>query len=290
MTNVAGDFSRIAALATQIRRDVMRMIVHAGSGHPGGALGIADVMALLYGHLMQHSASNPTDPNRDRLVLSNGHICAAWYSALSLFGYLSREELATHRRFGSRLQGHPARAKLGDLVETSSGPLGQGLSVANGIAMAMRLNGHSGRVFCILGDGEMHEGIVWESLLSAAHHRLGKVNLVVSDNGLQIDGRTAEIKGIEPLDAKLAAFGWEVHTVDGHNLQELADAFEKCAGNTLQPGAVIAKTIMSKGVAFMEDDARWHGACPSEEECKNALALIGPADGFSDFPITKESQ
>ena len=202
LTERAVDVVRLQEMARQIRRDTIRMVAHAGSGHPGGALGAADIFSVLYGHSMSHDPSRPAWADRDRIVLSNGHICAAWYSVLSLCGYLERDELATFRILGSRLQGHPAREKLPELVETSSGPLGQGVPVANGIALAKRLDAQRGRVYCIVGDGELHEGIVWESAMTAAHYGLSNVTLIVSDTGLQIDGPVSRVKNMEPIEAK----------------------------------------------------------------------------------------
>ena len=259
------------------------MIVNAGSGHPGGALGAAEIFAALYGAVMSHDPARPEWPDRDRFVLSNGHICAAWYSVLSLCGYLDRAELATFRIMGSRLQGHPAREKLPGIVETSSGPLGQGLSVANGLALAKRLNGEKGRVYCLVGDGELQEGMVWEAAMTAAHRGLATVTLVVTDNGLQIDGAVSRIKNLEPLAPRFASFGWNALTVDGHDLPKLLEAFASVSPTA--PTAIVAKTVMSKGISFMENVAVWHGKCPSKEEAARALEEIGRADAFQDFAL-----
>ena len=283
------DIQRIKNMATQIRRDVIRMIVGVGSGHPGGALGAADIFALLYGGVLRVDPSNPKDPHRDRFVLSNGHICAAFYSALSLSGFLPREELSTFRRINSRLQGHPARVKLPDLVETSSGPLGQGFSVANGIALALKLDGCKGRVYCLLGDGEMQEGQVWEAIMTAAQHRLGNLTLIVSYNGLQIDGEVKKIKDLMPLKAKFESFGWECVETDGHDVgslyRALAPSVHKSSMNEEKPRAVIAHTIMGKGVPFMENQAVWHGSCPTPAQAEEALLAIGEAQWFNDYPV-----
>jgi transketolase len=275
----------LKALALQIRRDVLRMVARAGSGHPGGALGAADILAVLYGHVMDHDPDRLKDPARDRFVLSNGHVCAAYYAALARSGYFPIEELATLRRLGSRLQGHPARVHLPDIVETSSGPLGQGLSVANGIALARRLDGRSGRVFCLVGDGEMQEGLVWEALLSAAQNRLGTLMLIVSDNGLQIDGEVIRIKTLAPIAKKLAAFNWAVSEVDGHDIPALVKALDFAPAPSGSPRAVVATTVMSRGVPFMENDATWHGNCPTAEQTAKALRILGSAEGFEDFPV-----
>lgn len=283
LTEEALDVVRLQDMARQIRRDTIRMIANASSGHPGGAMGAADIFAALYGHSMKHDPSRLQWPDRDRMVLSNGHICAAWYSALSLCGYLERDELATFRILGSRLQGHPAREKLPELVETSSGPLGQGVPVANGLALAKRMDGQGGRVYCIVGDGELHEGIVWEAAMTAAHYELSNVTLIVSDNGLQIDGEVSKIKNIEPIEEKFESFGWHAVRVDGHDISALAEAFE--SPSTDRPTAVVATTVMGKGAPFMENNALWHGKVPTAEEARRALEEIGIARGYEDFDI-----
>lgn len=272
---------QIADLARQIRRDTVRMIAGAGSGHPGGALGAADVFAVLYGRELRHGAGEP-DP--DRFILSNGHICAAWYSVLARTGYLDVRELGSLRKMGSRLQGHPARVKWPEIVETSSGPLGQGPSFANGLAMSNRLDGRTGRVHCLVGDGEMQEGIVWEAILSAAHHRLSNLTLIVSHNDIQIDGAVHEVKNIQPLSAKFDAFGWYVRDVDGHDITALANAFADARNEADRPTAVIARTVLGRGVSFMENRAKWHGTCPTAAEATAALAEIGSAEGYRDIP------
>jgi transketolase len=277
------DLEKLRDLALQIRRDTIRMISDVGSGHPGGALGIADIMAALYGHVMHHNPKKPKDPDRDRLVLSNGHICAAYYSALSLFGYIPRAELATFRRINSRLQGHPARVKLPDLVETSSGPLGQGFSVANGIALANRLDKSSGRVYCIVGDGEMQEGQVWEALMTSAQHKIANLTLIVSYNRLQIDGEVAQIKNLMPLATRLESFGWKTIDADGHDMKSVVEALIAAEKTTDRPSAIIARTVMGKGAPFMEDKAMWHGTCPSKDQTEEALKILGKAKTYTDY-------
>ena len=277
------DYAGITELARQIRRDVVRMISNAGSGHPGGALGIAEIMAVLYGWAMNRGTAR--DADRDRLVLSNGHICAAQYSALARTGLIAAAELATFRKLGSRLQGHPSRAFLPDFVETSTGPLGQGFSVANGLALGMRLSGGTGRVYCIVGDGEMQEGQVWEALMTAAQYRLSNVLLFVSYNGLQIDGEVDRIKRIEPLAARLSAFGWNAREIDGHDVTAVVQAVQDGRSETSRPTAVVARTVMGKGVPFMEGVAKWHGTCPSSSEAQTALEAIGVSPSYQDFPL-----
>jgi transketolase len=281
------DLVALEGLARQIRRDSIRMIAGTGSGHPGGALGAAELIAALYGAVLRHDPRRPDDPDRDRFVLSNGHICAAFYSALCRTGYLEPAELATFRKLDSRLQGHPARVDLPDLVETSSGPLGQGLSVANGLALAARLDGRNSRMYCLVGDGELQEGQIWEALMAAAHHRLGNLTLLISDNGLQIDGEVEHVKRIAPLPDKLRAFGWRVDEIDGHDLQAILEVLAGASGAAAagRPHAVIAHTVMGKGVPFMENLAKWHGTVPSLDEARRALEAIGPSDGYLDFPL-----
>ena len=275
------DLAKLHDLATQIRRDAVRMIAANASGHVGGALGAAEILAALYGHVMRHG---PRDPNRDRFVLSNGHVCAAFYAALSRAGYIDPQELGTFRQLNSRLQGHPARIDLPELVETSTGPLGQGFSVANGLAMAAKLDGRPSHIYCLVGDGEMQEGQVWEALMTANQHHLDNVTLIISYNGLQIDGDVDAIKSLQPLAARLEAFGWEVHEIDGHDMQAVVDTLTRVRSST-RPTAVIAKTVMGKGVPFMENQAIWHGKAPSLEQARDALGAIGPSQGMEDFPL-----
>jgi transketolase len=284
------DLERIREMARQIRRDTLRMVSAAGAGHPGGAMGAAEVFAALYCGALNVDPRRPDDPGRDRLVLSNGHICAGWYSALSLAGFLPREELATFRRLGSRLQGHPARRHLPELVETSSGPLGQGFSVANGIAFALRLSERPARVVCLVGDGEMQEGIVWESLMTAAQHRLDALTLVVLHNNAQIDGEVSRIKEVEPLCARLASFGWEARETDGHDPAAVAAALDAARPGRGKPQAIVARTVMARGVSFMEGAPEWHGSCPSREQCARALQEIGTSSIFADYPSPRSQQ
>ncbi|MFQ3620117.1 MAG: transketolase [Spirochaetales bacterium] len=274
---------KIKDLAIQIRRDIIRMIAGVGSGHPGGALGAAEIFACLYGGVLRQDPKNLNDPHRDRFVLSNGHICAAYYSVLSLKGFIPREELHTFRRLNSRLQGHPARVKLPELIETSSGPLGQGFSVANGLALALRLNQSNGRVYCLVGDGEMQEGQVWEAIMTAAQHKLGNLTLIVSYNGLQIDGEVGKVKNLLPLKEKFRSFNWDCREVNGHEVSSLLNAFSE-PGKPYTPRAIIAHTIMGKGVPFMENKAMWHGTCPNPTQVEEALKAIGKATAYQDYP------
>lgn len=276
------DLDRLRDLSIQIRRDTIRMAAANASGHVGGALGAAEILAALYGHVLR---GGPADPARDRFVLSNGHVCAAFYAVLARTGALPVEELATFRRIDGRLQGHPARVDLPGLVETSTGPLGQGFSVANGLALAAKLDGHPSQVFCLVGDGEMQEGQVWEALMTANQYRLANVTLIIADNGLQIDGDVERIKSIQPLADRLTAFGWRAVEIDGHDVAAVVEALEASRASD-RPTAIIAKTVMAKGVPFMEGLAMWHGKAPSLEQARTALADIGTAVGHADFPVT----
>ena len=250
-------------------------------------MGAAEIFAALYGGALRADPKRPDDPDRDRLVLSNGHTCAGWYSALSLAGFLPREELATFRLLGSRLQGHPARSHLPGLVETSTGPLGQGFSVANGIALALRLDGRKSRVVCLVGDGEMQEGIVWESLMTAAQYRLDALTLVVLANNIQIDGQVSRIKDLEPLRERLASFGWEAREIDGHDLAAVTGAFDAARPPKGRPQAIVARTVIAKGVSFMEGLAASHGGSLSREQCSKALEELGPSTVFCDYPAER---
>lgn len=271
-------------LALQIRRDSIRMIRHAGSGHLGGAMGAAEIFAILYSEVLRHRPEEPDWKDRDRVILSNGHICAAWYSVLARTGYLPLKELATHRRINSRLQGHPSRSKLPLLVDNSSGPLGQGPSIANGIALSARMDERASRVYSIVGDGEIAEGQAWEAFMSAGHFRLSNITMIVLANGLQIDGEVETVRGLEPLPEKLASFRWEVREVNGHDVNALRAAFD-AATRAEKPTAVVARVAMAKGYEPWENDAKWHGSCPSEEEAQAALTALGRAKGHEDFPL-----
>ena len=283
--SAAPDIPGLKALACQLRRDTVRMIRNAGHGHIGGALGLADYMAALYGYAFTFNSDKPDNPDRDRIVLSNGHTCAVWYAALARTGFISLDDLASFRRMGSPLQGHPARKALPGLVETSTGPLGQGFSVANGIALSMRLRASLGRVYCILGDGELQEGQVWEAMMTAAHYKLGNITLFINYNNIQIDGTVGEVMGLEPVAERLASFGWHVIDADGHSMDALTDALKECAGVVSKPSVIIGRTVMGKGVPFMENLPAWHGTCPSSEQTVQALDAIGSSDGFADFSL-----
>ena len=261
--------------ANDMRADIVRMIAEAGSGHPGGSLSCADILAALYfGGVLEHDPLNPQWEGRDRFILAKGHAAPALYAVLAQAGYFPREELATLRKLGSRLQGHPDSNQVPG-VEVSTGSLGQGLSVAAGAAAGLKLDGAPQTVFALLGDGECQEGQVWEAAMFAAHRKLDNLVAIVDRNGLQIDGRTCDVCDPGDLGAKFAAFGWDVDEVDGHDLDALVAVLGAAkAGRDGRPHAVIARTVKGKGVPFMENEAGWHGKAPNAEQAAEALAAL----------------
>ena len=261
--------------ANDMRADIVRMIAEAGSGHPGGSLSCADILAALYfGGVLEHDPLNPQWEGRDRFILAKGHAAPALYAVLAQAGYFPREELATLRKLGSRLQGHPDSNQVPG-VEVSTGSLGQGLSIAAGAAAGLRLDGAPQTVFALLGDGECQEGQVWEAAMFAAHRKLDNLVAIVDRNGLQIDGRTCDVCDPGDLGAKFAAFGWDVDEVDGHDLDALVAVLGAAkAGRDGRPHAVIARTVKGKGVPFMENEAGWHGKAPNAEQAAEALAAL----------------
>lgn len=259
--------------ANDIRQSIIKMLVEAGSGHTAGPLGMADIFTALYFYIMHHDPSNLTWKNRDRLILSNGHICPVLYATMAHAGYLPVEELQTLRKFGSKLQGHPHREYFSAL-ETSSGPLGSGLSQAVGMALADRLdNGVKSSVFfyTMLGDGELNEGQVWEAVLHAGKEKLRNIIAIVDRNNIQIDGYTEDIMPLEPLADKWRAFNWHVQEIDGHNFQDIISAVGEAQAVFDRPSVIIAHTIPGKGVKMFENDYKWHGMPPNKEQ--GALAI-----------------
>ncbi|MBA3065539.1 transketolase [bacterium] len=257
-----------------IRKDIIKMISAAGSGHPGGSLSATDVMTALYFDEMNIDPAEPRKKDRDYFVLSKGHVCPALYAALARRGYFDPAELITLRKLGSRLQGHPGVNKGLPGLEASTGSLGQGLSVAGGMALAFKLNGTANRAYCLMGDGELDEGSVWEAAMSAAHYKLSNLCAIVDNNGLQIDGAVEDVMNIYPLPEKWEAFGWNVLLIDGHSMKEITDAFAKARECKNAPSVLIAKTGKGKGVSFMENVAGWHGVAPNKEQEKAALAEL----------------
>lgn len=268
------DFAHVAHLCQAMRRDIIEMVAAAGSGHPGGSLSAVEIVATLYSSVMEHDPARPDMPGRDRFVLSKGHAAPVLYAALAETGYIPREELVTLRKLGSRLQGHPDMRKVPG-VEVSTGSLGQGLALANGMALALRLDGNTApTVFCLLGDGELQEGSVWEAAMAAAHYRLGNVVAIVDLNGLQIDGPTCEVMDLGNVPDKFAAFGWTVMTCDGHSLADLHDALTRAKAAEEGPVVIVARTMKGRGVSFMENLCDWHGKAPSADEAAAALAEL----------------
>jgi transketolase len=263
------DAAGIEAFARTIRLEALRLIAAAGSGHPGPALSIADVIAVLYQSVLRTDPRNPRSPSRDRFILSKGHGCAALYAALLSRGFFDRAEASAFRTHGGILQGHPRRSIPG--VDATTGPLGLGASIAAGMALARQRQGF--RVYALLGDGELQAGLVWEAAQFAAHRMLTNLTYVVDRNGLQFTGATEAIVALEPVTAKWRSFGWDVSCVDGHDVCELHDAFGRAEGR--RPHVVIAKTIKGKGVSFMECAVEWHGRAPSPEELQRAEAELG---------------
>ncbi len=264
--------------ACAVRTDIIEMLHEAGSGHPGGSLSCTDILAALYfGGVLKHDSANPECPERDRFILAKGHAAPALYATLAESGYLPVEELKTLRKLGTRLQGHPD-SNLCPGVEVSTGSLGQGLSIAAGLAAGFKLDKLPNRVFTVMGDGETQEGQVWEAATFAAHQKLGNLIAVVDLNGLQIDGHVEDVCASGTLAAKFAAFGWEVHEVNGHDIDALIGLFSELkASSSDQPKMVIAHTVKGKGVSFMEDQAGWHGKAPNDEETERALAELAEA-------------
>jgi len=259
--------------ARQIRLMIVEMLARAGSGHPGGSLSSADILTCLYFSVMRHNPKDPGWPDRDRFHLSKGHCCPALYAILAETGYFPKEELLNLRKMGALLQGHPDRHTPG--IEVCSGSLGQGLSVALGMSLANKIDGKDSRVYCLLGDGEIQEGNIWEAAMAAAHYKCDKLCAILDYNGFQIDGRVADVMGLEPIQDKWRSFGWHVIEVDGHNMAALHKAFDVAKKNKGKPTIIIAKTIKGKGVSFMENIADFHGRAPSADETHIAVKELG---------------
>jgi len=284
--------SEVVALekkANEIRHSIIEMLVAAGSGHTAGPLGMADIFTLLYFEVLKHDPNNPNWPERDRLVLSNGHICPVLYATMAHAGYFPLEELMSLRKFGSPLQGHPHRTALPG-IETSSGPLGSGLSQAVGMAIAERMDNQytSKFIYCIVGDGELDEGQIWEAAMLAGREQLHNLVVIVDRNGIQIDGYTKHVMPLEPLAEKFESFNFDVQEVDGHNIRSVNDAIGKAQAVYGQPSVIIAHTIPSKGVDVFERDFRWHGnppgkgpedRVPKSEQSKVALEKLRSLSG-----------
>lgn len=277
------ELSALQATATQVRRDILRMVHAVQSGHPGGSLGCADFFTAMYGHVLRTKPDFSMDGvGEDVFFLSNGHISPVWYSVLARSGYFPVSELASFRKLNTRLQGHPTTHEGLPGVRIASGSLGQGLSVAAGAALTKKLNGDKHFVYCLTGDGELNEGQIWEAALFAAHHKIDNLIAIVDNNGKQIDGDTDDVMHLGNLEAKFAAFGWEVLEMeDGNDFDDILSTMSNAqhlAGHG-KPVMIIMKTIMGKGVDFMEDDHKWHGSPPSDEQLAKALAQLSETLG-----------
>lgn len=255
--------------AKQIRRLIIKMLAKAGSGHPGGSLSSTDIITCLYFKVMRYRPNEPNWPDRDRFHLSKGHCCPALYAALAEAGYFSVDELWTLRKLGSILQGHPDRRTPG--IEVASGSLGQGLSVALGMSLAGRIDNRPYRVYCLLGDGEIQEGNIWEAAMASTHYKCDNLCAVLDYNGFQIDGCIKEIMNLEPLVDKWRSFGWHAIEIDGHKIEEILSAFKEAEMIKGKPAIIIAHTIKGKGVSFMENVLDFHGRAPTKEEAEIAL-------------------
>ena len=264
------NIKKLKLIANDIRQDLIKMLVEAGSGHSAGPLGMADVFTAFYFNILNHNPKNPDWQDRDRLILSNGHIVPIRYVTMAHAGYFPKKELSTLRKLGSRLQGHPERTKLPGL-ETTSGPLGSGLAQASGYAYAARMDNKKFRIYCFCSDGEHDAGNHWEAVLFAGKYKLSNLTLVIDRNNIQIDGYTEDIMPLEPLADKYKAFNWHVLHIDGHNMREIIDAVNHAKAVYEKPTVIIAHTIPGKGVSFMENLPEWHGKPPKPDEAKKAL-------------------
>lgn len=268
------DYKEYEQTAARIRRDVIEEVHSAGSGHPGGSLSAADIVTALYFREMNVDPQNPHMKGRDKFVLSKGHGAPVQYAALAEKGFFPKEELLTLRKLGSRLQGHPNRDKTPG-IEMSTGSLGQGFSVCVGMAMAAKIDKDPGRIYVLLGDGELQEGLVWEAAMAAAHYKLDNLCVIVDWNGLQIDGKNDDVMTVKPIDEKFRAFGFNVEVIDGHDFEQIFGAFDSARGCAGKPTAIIARTHKGRGVSFMEDQAGWHGKAPNDEQTEQAISELG---------------
>ena len=272
------DFKHYEEIASRVRTDIVKAVHKAGSGHPGGSLSDADIVTALYFKEMHIDPQHPQMEGRDKFILSKGHAGPVQYAALAERGYFPVADMMSLRKLGSHFQGHPNRDKV-EGIEMSTGSLGQGFSVAVGMAMAGKLDEAvgkaSGRVYTLLGDGELQEGLVWEAAMAAAHYRLDNLCAIVDWNGLQIDGKNEDVMTVAPIDEKFQAFGFHTISIDGHDFGQIFAAFDEARACKGKPTVIIAKTHKGRGVSFMEDQAGWHGKAPNEEEAKQAVAELG---------------
>ena len=266
------EIEELKKVSLNMRKNILKMIHNAKSGHPGGALSCCEILNVLFTKVMTHYCEceeNPNYKNRDRFILSKGHASAALYAVMAECGYIKENELLTFRKLGSKLQGHPCCNKLKG-IEISTGSLGQGLSIGCGMALGLRLDNIKSRVYILLGDGELQEGSVWEAAMNAAHHKLNNITAIIDYNGLQIDGKIDNVKSLGDINSKFKAFGWDTIEIDGHNYDEIYNALIKSKDNA-KPTAIIAHTIKGKGISFMENNPSWHGKAPNDEQLDLAL-------------------
>lgn len=269
---------RLEETATEIRKDIIEMLVKAGSGHSAGSLGLTDIFTAFYFHVLNHNPKKPNWKNRDRLILSNGHVCPARYAAMAQAGYFPKEKLLTLRQLGSPLQGHPELGRLSG-VETTSGPLGEGSSQAVGLAYAAKMDEAKWRVYCVMSDGELQEGQTWEALLFASKHKLSNCTFIIDRNNIQIEGHTEVVMPLEPLADKFTAFNLHVEECAGNDIRDFVNAVERAQGISEKPTVIIAHTVPGKGVDFMENKFEWHGKTPVGAEARKALAEIRTLQG-----------
>ncbi|MFH1202586.1 MAG: transketolase [Candidatus Omnitrophota bacterium] len=269
MSYTKEDIKLLEAKAKQIRRLIIQMLAEARSGHPGGSLSATDLITCLYFKVLRHDPKKPDWPDRDRFHLSKGHCCPLWYAVLAESGYFKKEELLTLRKLGSILQGHPDRGVCG--VDVASGSLGQGLSVALGMSLAAKIDKKDYHIYCLMGDGEIQEGNIWEAAMAAAHFKCDNLCAMLDYNGFQIDGKIQDIMDIEPVVEKWKAFGWYTIEIDGHNIAQILDAFSQAKTIKDKPTIIIAHTVKGKGVSFMEHVVDFHGRAPTAEEAQRAL-------------------
>lgn len=278
MSLSATDIQRLEDKANQIRQDIIKMLLNAGSGHSAGPLGLADILTALYFYILKVDPKKPDFKERDRFVLSCGHNAPVLYATMAHAGFFPLDDLQTLRRLGTRLQGHPHREVLPG-IETTSGPLGSGLSQAAGMALAGKMDQKDWRVICLMSDGEQDEGNTWEAVMLASKYKLNNLTAIMDRNEIQIDGFTEDVMPLDNLKAKYEAFGWYVLEIDGHNIQAIIDSFDQAKAVHTQPTLILAHTIPGKGVNFMENDYNWHGKPPNKEEAKKALAELRTLKG-----------
>jgi len=277
MEHVKNSVEFLNETAREMRCSIISMIHAAKSGHPGGALSAADIMTALYWNELDVRPQEPGWPERDRVILSKGHTCPVIYAALAMKGFFDISVLQTLRKMGSILQGHPDMKKVPGL-DMTSGSLGQGLSIGVGMAIGAKADRLKSRIYVILGDGEIQEGQIWEAAMSAAKYRLDNLVAVVDVNNLQVDGFCSDIMPVEPIDKKWEAFGWEVIKIDGHDMQQILDAFAKARTVSGRPAVILADTVKGKGVDYMENVCEWHGMAPNDEQCQDALCQLKGGD------------